>query len=290
MNIGVVFPQTEFGNDPVAIRDYAQAAEALGFSHIVAYDHVLGANPERPGGWKGPYTFKTPFHEVFVLFGFMAAATQRIGLATGILILPQRETPLVAKQAAALDVLSGGRLRLGVGLGWNPVEYEALHQDFHTRGRRIEAQVELLRMLWTQPLVTYEGEWDRIPDAGLCPLPVQQPIPIWFGGSADPAVRRAARIGDGWMITYRSLPEARHSLDVLTETLEEHGRLRSAFGIEARLAYGDGKPDGWQQGLKDWEAAGATHVSFNTMAAGFQTPQDHLAAIRLFAQAAGLSA
>lgn len=289
MKIGVVFPQTEFGNDPSALRDYAQTAEALGFNHIVAYDHILGANPERPGGWKGPYTFKTPFHEVFVLFGFMAACTERVGLVTGILILPQRETALVAKQASSVDVLSGGRLRLGVGLGWNPVEYEALKQDFHTRGRRIEAQVELLRRLWTQPLVTYEGEWDHIPDAGLCPLPVQQPIPIWFGGSADPAVRRAARLGDGWMTSYRSLDDARHSLEVLARALEDHGRSRDGFGIEPRLAYGDGNPDTWVQWLKDWQAAGATHASFNTMGAGFHSPADHIAAIDAFARAAGLS-
>lgn len=289
MKIGVVFPQTEFGNDPAALRDYAQTAQALGFNHIVVYDHVLGANPDRPGGWTGPYTYKTPFHEVFALLAFMAAVTQRIELATGILILPQRETALVAKQAATLDVLSGGRLRLGVGLGWNAVEYEALHQDFHTRGRRIETQVELLRQLWTKPLVTYQGKWDRISDAGICPLPVQQPIPIWFGGSADPAVRRAARMGDGWLITFRSLQDARHSLDVLAEALAEHGRSKSAFGIEPRLAYGDGKPDGWLQWFKDWEAVGATHASFNTMGAGFRTPAEHITAIGALARAAGLS-
>jgi len=155
---GVVFPQTEFGNDPQAIRDYAQAAEQMGYGHIVAYDHVLGANPDRPGGWRGAYTFESGFHEPFVLFGFMAAVTSRIEFVPGVLILPQRETVLVAKQAAALDVLSAGRLRLGVGLGWNSVEYEALGQDFHTRGRRIEEQVAVLRELWTKPLVTFKGQ------------------------------------------------------------------------------------------------------------------------------------
>lgn len=164
MEFGVVFPQTEFGNDPAAVKAYAQTAESLGFSHILAYDHVLGANPDRPGGWRGPYTFRSPFHEILMLFSFMAAVTERIRFVTGILILPQRETALVAKQTATLDVLSGGRLRLGVGLGWNEVEYIALNQNFRTRGRRVEEQVELLRRLWTEPLVTFEGRWHTIPD------------------------------------------------------------------------------------------------------------------------------
>src|SRR5512137_2052178 len=204
MQIGLVFPQTEIGNDPAAIRDYAQTAEGLGFSHLLAYEHVLGANPQRPGGWSGPYTYQTPFHEVFVLFGYLAALTQRLELVSGILILPQRQTVLAAKQAASLDVLSGGRLRLGVGLGWNEVEYAALNENFHNRGRRIEEQVALLRRLWTEPLVTFNGEWHTIPDAGLNPLPVQQPIPVWFGGSAEAALERIARLADGWIINQRS--------------------------------------------------------------------------------------
>ena len=145
MNIGVVFPQVEIGNDPAAIRDYAQAIEGMGYTHILAFDHVLGANPERAGGWTGPYTHRHPFHEPFVLFGFLAAVTSRVGLVSGIIILPQRQTALVAKQAAAVDVLSGGRLRLGVAVGWNAVEFEALGADFHTRGRRIEEQIDLMR-------------------------------------------------------------------------------------------------------------------------------------------------
>jgi probable F420-dependent oxidoreductase len=182
MKIGAVYPQTEYGNDPVAIRDYAQTAEGLGFSHVVAYDHILGANPNRPGGWQGPYTYQSAFQEPFVLFSFMAAATHTLEFTPGIIILPQRQTALVAKQAATLDVLSGGRLRLGVGLGWNEVEYISLGEDFHTRGQRIEEQLLLLRQLWTQPLVEFSGSWHTIPDAGINPLPVQRPIPIWFGG------------------------------------------------------------------------------------------------------------
>ncbi len=208
MQFGVVYPQTEFPPDPAAIKDFAQAAEALGLSHVVAYDHVVGANPNRPGGWKGPYTHESAFLEPFSLYSYMAAHTTRLGFLTGILILPQRQTTLVAKQAATLDVLSGGRLRLGIGLGWNEVEYVALGQDFHNRGRRMEEQVDVLRRLWTEPLVTYRGRWHRIEDAGLNPLPVQRPIPIWFGGTDDRALRRGARLGDGW------LPQARTAAEV----------------------------------------------------------------------------
>jgi probable F420-dependent oxidoreductase len=288
MKIGVTFPQTEFGSDPAAIRDYAQTAEDLGFSHIVAYDHVLGANPDRPGGWQGPYTYQSAFQEPFVLFGYMAAATERIGLVPGVIILPQRQTALVAKQAATLDVLSGGRLRLGVGLGWNKVEYTALNEDFHNRGRRIEEQVTLLRQLWRQPLVNFTGEWHTIPDAGLKPLPVQQPIPLWFGGRTDAALRRMARLGDGWLILHHPPANARPDLEKMDHYLAEAGRSRADFGIEARLPYGDGNPDTWTTIIREWEAMGAAYVSLNTMGAGFDTPAAHLAAVRKVAEAVGL--
>lgn len=288
MNIGVIFPQTEFGSDPAAIQDYAQTAEGLGFTHIVAYDHVLGANPNRPGGWKGPYTHESAFQEPFVLFSYIAAFTQKIGFVPGIIILPQRQTALVAKQAATLDVLSGGRLRLGVGLGWNQVEYIALNEDFHNRGRRIEEQVEVLRQLWTQPLITYIGEWHTIPDAGLKPLPVQRPIPIWFGGHAEAALRRIARLADGWLVNHP--PEkARPELEKLDQYLAEAGRTRAEFGMEARISYGDGNPATWSALLQEWQTLGATHLSFNTMGAGLDTPVAHLGALQQFAQAAGLS-
>lgn len=285
MLIGVVYPQTEYGDDPAAIRDYAQTAEGLGYSHILAYDHVLGANPERPGGWKGPYTFETPFHEPFALFSFMAGVTQTIGFTTGIIILPQRQTALVAKQAATLDVLSGGRLRVGVGLGWNQVEYTALGKDFHNRGRRIEEQVSLLRQLWTQPLVNFLGRWDTIPDAGLKPLPVQRPIPIWFGGHAEPALRRAARLGDGWMPNFRTPEDAKPALEVLRQSLEEAGRDPGEFGIEARIPYGEGQADFWELIARNWQAVGASHLSFNTMGSGFSSPAEHLQAITRIAAA-----
>ena len=199
MKHGVVFPQTEFGNDVQAIKDYAQTAEGLGYDYLLVYDHVLGAHPSREPKLTGPYTYEHPFHEPMVFFGFLSAITTKLELVTGILILPQRQTALVAKQTAEVDVLSGGRLRLGIGIGWNYVEYDALGEEFRTRGRRVEEQIEVLRKLWTQPLVTHKGAHHVIDNAGINPLPIRRPIPVWFGGAAEPVLERAARIGDGWM-------------------------------------------------------------------------------------------
>ncbi|MFM8322058.1 MAG: LLM class F420-dependent oxidoreductase [Chloroflexota bacterium] len=286
MRIGLVFPQTEFPADPGAIRDYALLAEALGFTHILAYDHILGANPLRPGGWQGPYTHRDPFQEPLALFSYWAAITRRLEFTTGVIILPQRQTALFAKQAATLDVLSGGRLRVGVGLGWNAVEYTAQNEDFHNRGRRMEEQVQLLRRLWTEPLVTFQGRWHTIADAGLNPLPVQRPIPLWFGGHVDQALQRAARLADGWMPGHRTAEDAAPALEKLERYLAEAGRSRQGFGIEPRIPYGDGDAHVWQRVLDGWRAAGATHLSLNTMGHGFDTPEKHFAAIRLFADAA----
>jgi probable F420-dependent oxidoreductase len=286
MRIGVVFPQTEIGNDPELIRDYAQAAEGLGFTHVLAYDHVLGANPVRPGGWSGPYTHRTPFHEVFVLLSYLAGVTEKLELVSGVIILPQRQTALVAKQAASLDVLSGGRLRLGVGLGWNTVEYTSLNENFHNRGKRMEEQVTVMRRLWAEPLVDFQGRWHTIPDAGLNPLPVRRTIPIWFGGHAEAMLKRAARLGDGWMPNYRSAAEAKEALDILARSLAEAGRERSEFGLEPRISYGAGDRTAWQKLLGEWRAAGATHLSFNTMGSGFKTPGEHIQGIEAFAQVA----
>ena len=285
MHIGVVFPQTEFGNDPAAIRDYAQTTEGLGFTHVVAYDHVLGANPDRPGGWTGPYTHASPFHEPFVLFGFMAAVTQKLQFVPGIIILPQRQTVLVAKQAAALDVLSGGRLRLGVGLGWNEVEFIALNEDFHTRGRRIEEQVTLMRQLWTQPLVNFTGKWHTIPDAGLNPLPVQRPIPIWFGGSSDAVIKRAARLGDGWM-PILSPTAAEPKLAMLYEHLKSFGRDRASFGLEGWLRMDQPDPQLWGAAAEGWKRLGAQMVMMHPM---FRTPtfDGQIETLRRFKQVAG---
>ncbi|MCB8981611.1 MAG: LLM class F420-dependent oxidoreductase [Ardenticatenaceae bacterium] len=287
MKIGLVFPQTEFGNDVAALRDYTQTAESLGYSHILAYDHVLGVNPNRPGGWNGPYTYQTPFHEVFVLFSYMAALTTKLEFITGILILPQRETAVVAKQAASLDVLSNGRFRLGIGIGWNKVEMEGIGFDFHTRGRRVDEQIDVLKLLFTQELVTFKGHFHNIDDAGLNPLPIQRPIPLWLGGHADVVLRRLARKGDGWLPGYRTAEAAQESLDKLEQYLAENGRTLSDIGLEPRLHITDG-PDAWQNYLVGWRDAGATHISFNTMGAGLDTPQKHLQAIENFAKTIGL--
>ena len=289
MRIGLIYPQTEFGNDPATIRDYAQTAEGCGYNHILAYEHVLGANPDRPGGWSGVYTYRDAFMEPFVLFSHLAAVTQRIQFTTGILILPQRQTVLVAKQAATLDVLSGGRLRLGVGLGWNAVEYTSLNQDIHTRGARILEQVELMRQLWTQPLVNFSGKWHTIPDAGINPMPVQQPIPVWFGGHAVAVLRRVALLGDGWMPNYRTPDDLKPSLELLEGFLNENKRQMKDIGLEVRISYGNGDPEAWVKAIQGWETVGATHLSVNFMGCGLQTPQEHMLAVREFAQAAGLS-
>jgi probable F420-dependent oxidoreductase len=288
MKIGVVFPQIEFEPDPLSVRDYAQAVEGMGFTHMHAYDHILGANPDRPGGWTGPYTFKNPFFEPFILFSYLAGLTKKIEFVTGILILPQRQTTLVAKQSATLDVLCNGRLRLGVGIGWNEIEYIALGENFHNRGKRVEEQVALLRLLWTQPLVKFEGRWHNIPDAGINPLPIQRPIPIWFGGSDDKVISRMAQLGDGWILTFRTIEQARPALDKLNHYLEEAGRDKASFGIETRLNMNLIGPDGWTSFIHSWEDLGATHLTVNTMGCGYTTTSAHIEALRQFIEFIGL--
>jgi probable F420-dependent oxidoreductase len=283
MNIGVVFPQVEIGHDPVVIREYAQAVEAMGYTHILAFDHVLGANPDRPGGWKGPYTYRHAFHEPFVLFGFLAAATRRVELVTGILILPQRQTALVAKQAAAVDVLSGGRLRLGVAVGWNAVEFEALGESFKNRGRRIEEQIEVMRGLWTKELITFHGQWHRVPDAGINPLPIQRPIPIWMGGESDVVVRRAARLADGWMPHFRPGAEAQAIVDRVHGYVKEAGRDPRAFGIEGRMTLSQVPPEQRAKELAEWRAMrGVTHLCVHTVGLGLKTPDEHARTLERF--------
>lgn len=281
MRIGAVFPQTEIGSDPGVIREYVTAVEEMGFDHLVIYDHVVGASVAHRPDWRGPYTSETLFHEPFVLFGYLAALTTRLELVTGVIILPQRQTVLVAKQAAEVDVLSGGRMRLGVGIGWNEVEYEALGEDFHTRGRRLEEQVEVLRALWTQPVVTYTGKWHTITEAGLNPLPVQRPIPIWFGGVADVAMRRIARMGDGWMPQMPPNERARELVEQLRADIRAAGRSEDAVGIEARLGLGQIRDEaGWTDFARGWRELGATHLDLNTMGSGFTDIGQHLDALR----------
>jgi probable F420-dependent oxidoreductase len=287
MRIGVSFPTTEIGTDPAVIRDFAQAAEDLGFDHITAIDHVLQAGTTDSTGWRAYYTRDNMFHEPFVLFGFFAGATTKIELATAILILPQRPTVLVAKQAAEVDVLTGGRLRLGVGIGWNALEFDALGQNFRNRGRRIEEQVAVLRALWTNELVTYEGEWHRIDDAGLNPLPVQRPIPLWFGAFEEPAIRRAGRLGDGWYLNPRIEPgdDAKRQIEIFHEGALEMGRDPEALGIDVTLHIGEQDPGVWAAQAECWKALGASHVTVRTMYAGLTTPDDHIRVLRKFREA-----
>jgi probable F420-dependent oxidoreductase len=285
MKLGVVFPQTEIGSDPAVVRDYAQAAEGMGYAHLLVFDHVVGADPNRPGGFRGPYTHESQFHEPFVLFGFLAGLTQKLELVTGILIAPQRQTVLIAKQAAEVDVLSGGRLRLGIGVGWNEVEYEALNENFHDRGRRIEEQVEVLRALWTQPVVNFHGKYHHITAAGINPLPVQRPIPIWMGGMSEPVLKRIARLADGWFPQFQPGDEARAILERLRGYIRAAGRPIEAVGIEGRVSVGQVPEERWAQVAGAWRDLGATHLSVNTMNAGFTSPQQHIDAVRRFLEA-----
>jgi probable F420-dependent oxidoreductase len=285
MRIGVVFPQTEIGTDPIVIREFGQAAEQLGYHHILAYDHVLGANPASRPGWRPPYTHQSAFHEPFVLFGYLAGATKTIELVTGVLILPQRQTALVAKQAAALDVLSGGRFRLGIGIGWNPVEYEALGQNFTGRGQHSEEQVEVLRLLWTDELVTFTGRWHKISNAGINPLPVQRPIPIWFGGGHDRVLRRLARLGDGWFPQLPPDEKCRGALEKIAIYARDAGRDPKTIGVEGRMTISADSAKTWGSQIEAWKGIGATHLSVNTMKAGFVTPAAHIDAIRSFREA-----
>ena len=251
MKIGVVFPQTEIGSDVQVVRDYAQTAEGLGYKQLLAYDHVLGAGTANRPGWKG-YSEQDAFHEIFILFSYLSAITEKIDFVSGVLVLPIRETALVAKQAASLDLFSNGRLRLGIGVGWNEVEFQAMNADFHTRGKRSEEQIEVLRQLWTQPIVNFQGKWTNIPEAGLNPMPVQQPIPIWIGGYADVTFRRAATLGDGYFPNGGPPDRVREDVETVRRYVQEAGRDPDSFGIEARISLRMGDTGTLRQYLEEW--------------------------------------
>ncbi len=287
MNLGVVFPQTEIGADPGAVRAYAQRVEELGYTHLLAYDHVLGADPAVHEGWQGPYNLDSTFHEPLVLFGYLAALTS-LELVTGIIILPQRQTALVAKQAAEVDLLTGGRFRLGIGLGWNAVEYEALGKSFADRGERMAEQVGLLRRLWTEPTVTFDGTHERVTGAGLAPLPVQRPIPIWFGAQSRRAYQRAGQLGDGWFPQVPPGPGLDEARSIVEQAAVEAGRDPAELGMEGRVSWSERGPDEVARRVGKWRDAGATHVSVNTMGAGLASVDDHLAALTVVAGALGL--
>ncbi len=286
MEIGVVLPQTEIGPDVGTVRSYGQGVEGLGFRHLIAYDHVVGADPAVHQGWDGPYDIDTQFHEPFVLFGYLAACTS-LELVTGITILPQRPTALVAKQAAEVDLLTGGNFRLGVGIGWNPVEYEALGQQFTTRGKRIEEQVDLLRRLWTTRSVTMAGRFDRVTGAGIAPMPVQRPIPIWFGGNSPRAYARMGRLADGWFPMVQPGPHLDSARQIVETAAREAGRDPDTIGMEGRVEW-RGDVDDLVRRVESWGGVGATQVSVNTMGAGLTTVDAHLGALAVIAEALGL--
>jgi probable F420-dependent oxidoreductase len=285
VKVGVVFPQTEIGADPGGVREFAQAVQELGFDHLLAYDHVLGADVSNRADWPGPYTAEHQFHEIFVLFGHLAAIVPGLELVAGVLVLPQRQTALVAKQAAEIDILAGGRFRLGVGLGWNYVEFEALGENFRDRGRRSEEQIDVLRRLWTEPVVDFDGRWHRIPDAGISPLPVQRPIPIWIGGSAEPAIRRAARLADGFFPQRPLEGGWPATMERFREWVGEAGRNPAQIGIEWRIDVSSGTPDDWRAEADERKALGATHISIATMRGGLEGPDPHIRRIREAAEA-----
>ena len=280
--IGAFFPTRDMPADRVAIRDWAQAAEAIGFDFVEVSDHVLGADRSALPDFEGPYDVDDSFHETFVTMAYIAAVTERVGLASGVLILPQRQTALVAKQAAQLDVVSGGRLRLGIGVGWNPVEYEALGQDWRVRGRRQAEQIELMNQLWTNRTVTFDGEFDRIHHAGIKPLPIQQPIPIWFGGGVEPVLKRAAKYGQGWIPLGRPDEQIEGQLERLRTYLQGEGRDPGTFGIEAWVRSGIGGPDKWQAATERWASLGATHVTFYTSGQGIGAVDQQIGAMKQF--------
>lgn len=275
MQIGVVFPQTEIGSAVADVRRYGIGVEELGFAHLLAYDHVLGADPETHAPWRGPYNVNTTFHEPFVMFGYLAACT-RLELVTGVIILPQRQTALVAKQAAEVDLLTEGRFRLGVGIGWNAVEYEALGESFSDRGRRMSEQVPLLRRLLTERVVTHVGEFDRITGAGLAPMPVQRPIPIWIGGQSAPAYRRIGQLADGWFPQVPPGAQLDQARAIVTDAAIEAGRDPATLGMEGRVSWSSDGIAKIVDHIGRWRDSGATHVSINTMNAGLGPVERHL--------------
>jgi probable F420-dependent oxidoreductase len=280
MQIGVVLPQVEIGADASGVRTYAEAVQDMGYEFVVAADHVLGADPAGHPGWDRPYTHESNIHEPFALFSFIAGVAPKLGVAPSVIILPQRQTVLVAKQAAAVDVLSDGKLRLGVGIGWNPVEFEGLNENFKNRARRFEEQIDLMRRLWQEPVISYQGQYHTINSAGINPLPVQRPIPIWIGGSAEPAIRRAARIADGFLPLQPVFGTWPETIEKIRSFVSEAGRDPAAFGIEGRLTATTESPDEWRQTVQMWRDLNASHIAVSTSGAGLKGPDAHIKRLR----------
>jgi probable F420-dependent oxidoreductase len=284
MQLNAFFPTRDIGTDPAKIRDWAQAAQDLGYAYIEVPDHVLGATAR--DGWTPLYDEKNAFHETFVTLGFLAGVTDRIKLSSGILISPQRQTALVAKQAAEVDVLCGGRLRLGIGVGWNHVEYEALGMEWKTRGARQAEQIEVLRRLWCKDLVSFKGRFHDLREVNILPLPVQQPIPIWLGGASDAAVARAAKLGDGWMPIAAPDAQMQQQLASLREQLKSHGRDPAKFGIEGWLRMREADPQRWGAGAEGWRKLGADMVMLYPMCR-IETFDGQIEQLRRFKEVAG---
>jgi probable F420-dependent oxidoreductase len=291
MKVGITLPQSEITGDPIAVRDFVQAVEESGFDHMVMADHVLGADhAQHPALAGAPYGHENAFHEPFVLMGYLSAYTTTLELVPSVLILSQRQTALVAKQAAQVDLVSGGRFRLGIGIGWNPVEFEALNENFHDRGRRSEEQIALLRELWTQPVVNFAGRWHRVTHAGLNPMPLQRPIPIWMGGGrgaapgnrAETVIQRVARLADGWMPQFAPGEEELATWERLRTYAQEAGRNPADIGLEGRIRAVESDPEDWLREYNWWQEAGASHVNVDTRRGGFQSLDDHLAQLQRF--------
>jgi probable F420-dependent oxidoreductase len=278
MQIGAVVPQSEIGADVAGLRDYAQAAQDLGYHFLVTSDHVLGADKAGHPELERVFPIDTFQHEPLTLFAFLAGVAPRLGFVTSVIILPQRQTALVAKQAAEIDILTGGRFRLGVGIGWHPVEYEALGMRFQDRARRFEEQIMLLRRLWTERVVTFDGRYHTLRAAGINPRPIQQPIPIWIGGSAEAAVKRATRLADGYLPLQPLAGGWEATVEKVHGWLREAGRDPATFGIEGRLNTGTGTPDDWRKTVELWRWLGASHLSVGTGGAG--GPDAHIRRLR----------
>ena len=284
MKLGAVFPQTEIGADPDDVARFATTVEELGYNHLIAYDHVLGANTASRPDWQGPYTSKSMFHEPFVLFAYLAGVTSTLELVTAVIILPQRQTALVAKQAACIDVISRGRLRLGIGTGWNAVEYDALNEDFSNRGLRSEEQIDVLRKLWADETVTFSGKWHQIEDAGINPLPESRSIPVWLGGMAPQVVERVGRIADGWFPFFN--PNLGEQLKEVRRSAELVGRDPASIGVECMAPLADAGNQARDQ-LKNLQDIGVTHSAVVTMNAGLVGAQQHIDALKRYRDATG---
>ena len=284
MEIGAVFPHNEIGTDPQAIKDYAQGVEELGVTHLLIYDHVLGADRDRPGGFEGPYDKDVAFHEPFTTFAFIAAVTKKLEMITTVMILPQRQTVLVAKQAAELAILSNNRFKLGIGVGWNTVEYTGLNENFKNRGKRQEEQVELMRLLWESEVLEYKGDYHHIDKASINPRPSKS-VPIWFGGGAPQLIERCADLGDGWIPLMGPNEAARKTLAAIKEKRESKGLYWDNFGVQAQAQYAGGDAERWNKHAEKWRNLGASHLAIATHNAEPTNVDGHLGRIKEYLNA-----